>query len=156
MSYDNVNNFVETFAIPGLTNATLVGAFRIRVPTHKGVRFAAIEDVKILQVGATAIVNTTTPGQVQIGTPTAPGKFVAQPISGLTGLALGQTYGCADVDGRVAAYSPASGVSKGCIDLAASGDGDAQAAQRDLLVSTLAGVGTPAGTFAAFVTVRWF
>jgi hypothetical protein len=157
MSYDNSNNLVETFFVAGLTNATVSGVANIRVPTHKGVRFAAIEDIKAL-VGATSIANTTTPVQIQIGTAVTPGKFAGQPVGNApAGLATGQTWSVADVDGRVAAYNPASGVGKGCIDLGAGGDGDSGAAIRDLRVSTLVGTGgTAAGAFSGWITVRWF
>lgn len=157
MSYDNANNFVETFQLPlALANATAAGVFRIRVPTHKGIRFAAVEDIKA--ICSTTIVSTTTSPQIQIGTAGTPGKFVAQPLGTPTAnLTAGQTWSLADVDGRVAAYNPQSGAGKGSIDCGAGGDGDAGAAIRDLLVSTLIGTGgAVAGAFSGSVTIRWF
>lgn len=157
MSYDNTSNFVETFTLTGLTNATVAAALGIRVPTHKGVRFAAIEDIQITPT--TAIVNTTLAAVLQIGTLATSGKFAAQNVSALAGLGLGLSYSVADADGRVAAYNPsaaASATNKGFIDLGAGGDGDAGAAITNLKVGTVAGTGTPAGVFNATVTIRWW
>ena len=152
MSYDNSNNLVTSHSFPWTNAAAVLGA--IRVPIGK--RFAAIEDIQV-GAGATAIVNTTTAAQTLIGTAATANKFAAQNsnVVGQT-VATGAAFGTADVDGRVAAYSPASGAGKGCIDCGAGGDGDAGAALTALKVSTAVGVGGPTGAGVLTITMRWF
>lgn len=157
MSYDNSNNFVVNYQF-SCTNATLAQAASIRVPTHKGIRSCAIEDIQVTP--SVAIVNTTTPAIVQIGTAGSSGKYAAQNVSTTAGLAIGDTYGCADLDGRVAAYNPqaTSGLgstNKGFIDLLNDGDVVGTLLTK-LKVGTVVGVGTPAGTFVVSIAIRWF
>jgi hypothetical protein len=156
VSYDNGYRVCYTFS--GLTNATVAAAAAIRVPTHLGVRAAAIEDINITPT--VAIVNTTLAAVIQIGTPATSGKYAAQSVSTLAGLAVGAAFSCADIDGRVAAYNPnvttgAGSTNKGFIDL--FNDGDAlNTLLTTLKIGTVAGTGTPAGTFTANIMIRWF
>ena len=155
MAYD-VNSFVQDFTLTGLANATLALAGAIRVPTHKGVRFAVIEDIQVTPT--TAVVNTTTPMQIQVGTPTTTGKYAAQNVGTNAGLTVGSAYGIADVDGRVTLYNPSltpSATVNGRIDLANDGD-VVGTTLTTLKVSTLVGVGTPAGTVTAQITIRFW
>lgn len=148
------NSLRQDFTVTGLTNAAVAAAAAIRIPPTA--RFAFIEDIQLFPT--TAIVNTTTPGKILIGTPGAPGKFASQSISSLTGLAVGSAYGVSDSDGRVAAYNPAatpSATNKCRIDL--QNDGDTVGTQLAyLVIGTAAGTGTPAGVYTATFTVRWF
>jgi hypothetical protein len=95
---------------------------------------------------------------LQIGTAATSGKYAAQNVSALTGLALGSAYGTPDADGRVALYNPAlapSATQRGRIDL--NNDGDAVGTPLTVLkIGTVAGTGTPAGVFNAAITIRWF
>lgn len=154
MSYDN--GFRVTYTLTGLTNATTAAAASIRVPTHKSISMAAIEDIQVTPT--VAVVNTTGAMQVQIGTAATTGKYAAQNCGTTAGLAVGASYGVADVDGRVAAYNPDkpfTSTQKGFIDL--KNDGDAAGTLLTALkISTLVGTGTPAGTVTASITIRWF
>lgn len=148
MSYDA--GYRQQIVLPGLTNATAtVGG--IRPPAWA--RGAVIEDVQCF--ASVAGVNTTATMFLQIGVTGTVGKFMAQPLIPLTGLAQWLSYGYADVNGGVAGYDP-NKAGKGFIDLGAGGDGVALAAITNLVVSTLAGTGTPAGTVTVNITIRWF
>lgn len=154
MSYDN--GFRVTYTLTGLTNATAAAAASIRVPTHKGVTQAAIEDIQATPT--VAVVNTTGAMVLQIGTAGTSGKYAAQNIGTTAGLTVGQSYGVADLDGRVAAYNPDkpfTSAQKGFIDLLNDGDvvGTLLTA---LKIGTVVGTGTPSGTITANITIRWF
>lgn len=151
--YDNAYRVCYCFA--GLTNATVAAAGSIRVPTHLGVRQAAIEDISVSPT--VNVVNTTGAMLVQVGTPTTSGKFAAQAVGTTAGLNVGDSFSTADLDGRVAAYSPGapSPANKGFIDLGSDGD-VVGTVQTKLKVGTVVGTGTPAGTVTAFITMRFW
>lgn len=155
MSYDNGYRVNYEFT---LANATAAAAANIRVPTHMGVRSAAIEDIQCTPT--VAIVNTTTPMIVQVGTASTSGKYAAQNASTTAGLAVGDSYGTADLDGRVSLYNPNAptglgSTNKGYIDLLSDGDAVGTLLTK-LKVGTVVGVGTPAGTVVVSILVRWF
>lgn len=156
MSYDNSNNFFETYLF-AVTNAAAVLGF-VRPPTHRGVRFAAVENYSI---GATtAFGNVTTPAQLLIGTVGTPGKFVSGNIGtgAATGtIAINTAWGTADNDIRVATYNPQaapSATNKGFIDLLA--DGDTVNVVPALRFATAVGVGSPVGAGLLVVTFRYW
>lgn len=156
MSYNEGYRVCYTFT--GLTNATAAAAANIRVPTHLGVRQAAIEDINISPT--VNVVNTTTPMILQIGTASTSGKYAAQNVGTTAGLNVGDSYSCADLDGRVALYNPqaSSGLgttNKGFIDLTTDGDAVGTLLTK-LKVGTVVGVGTPAGTITVNITIRWW
>jgi hypothetical protein len=153
--YDNAFRVCYTFVF---TNATVTPAASIRVPTHLGVREAAIEDIQFSP--SVAVVNTTAPMQVNIGVAGTPAKYALQNVGTTAGLAIGSTYGVADLDGRVAAYNPqaTSGLgstNKGFIDLTTDGV-TAGTLQTVLTVNTVIGTGTPAGTITTNIVMRWW
>jgi hypothetical protein len=148
VSYDH--GLRQTFTFAGITNATAtVGG--IRPPAWA--RGAAIEDVQAF--ASVAGVNTSGAMLLQIGVTGSVNKFLQQPLIPVAGLAQWASYGMADVDGGVAGYAP-NKAGKGFIDLGAGGDGNLGAAITNLVVNTVAGTGTPAGTLTAQVTIRWF
>lgn len=162
MSYDQGAGYRATYCFTGLTNATLALAAAIRVPIHRGIRFAAIEDVQVTPT--VAVVNTTGAMVVQIGTPTTSGKYVAQSVGTTAGLTVGSAYGVADVDGRVALYNPdlppavnSSGVVTQATRIDLNNDGDTVGTNLTTLkIGTVVGTGTPSGTVTLNVTIRWF
>lgn len=155
-------NYRQDFTFAGVNNATAApgaaGTFAIRVPP--GARFCCIDDIQFCP--STAVVNTTTAGTINIGTVATVAKFAAQPMSALTGLAVGSAYGITDSDGRVALYSPASTPgakntgNHNKIDLLNDGDAGNNNVITQLYVSTTIGTGTPAGAGVVHITVRWF
>jgi hypothetical protein len=152
--YDNAYRVTYTFSF---TNATLAAAASMRVPTHLGVRQAAIEDINLTP--SVAVVNTTGAMVLQIGTTATSGKYAAQNVGTTAGLLVGDSYSVADLDGRVAAYNPQAPnlgtVNKGFIDLLNDGD-VAGTLQTKLKVGTVVGTGTPAGTIIANITMRFW
>lgn len=162
MSYDQGAGYRATYAIAGLTNATLALAAALRVPIHRGIRFAAIEDIQVTPT--TAVVNTTLAMVVQIGTPTTSGKYAAQNVGTTAGLLVGSAYGCADVDGRVALYNPdlapavnSAGTVTQATRIDINNDGDTVGTNLTTIkIGTVVGTGTPSGTVTAQITIRWF
>lgn len=155
MSYETGFRMTYTFI---LANATTAAAANIRVPTGMGVRAAAIEDISLTP--SVAIVNTTLAMVLQIGTLATSGKYAAQNVGTTAGLAIGDSYGTSDLDGRVAAYNPyaTTGLgttNKGFIDLLNDGDAVGTLLTK-LKIGTVVGTGTPAGTIVAAITIRWF
>lgn len=156
--YDNP--YRVCYSLAGLANATLAAAAAIRVPTHLGIKQAAIEDINLTPT--TAVVNTTGPMVVQIGTNATSGKFAAQNVGTTAGLAVGAAYSCADVDGRVAAYTPQPAIvyplvaaNKGFIDLL--NDGDVVGTIPTFLkIGTVVGTGTPSGVVEANILIKWW